>query len=147
MRGHNPRIIHYRGSLTSIADLSKLSGINYQTLYDRWKRLGFPDDAPESMLAAPVQCVKVSGIVTLDGEPISIRALMKVSGMTVSTVYRVIKEQGSNLTTDSIRKDRSSSETIKIDVPEYDPNDRSPGWCERKYDFLRNAGIRRNKIP
>jgi hypothetical protein len=139
-----PRIIRFRGNATTFLELSRRFGIHHQTLADRWKRAGGPEDIPDEMLIPPAAGKPALIRMTLDGEQTSVSDLAQIAGVSVSTIYRLVQKIGPDLEMRHLLNrggvQRKAVERIKTVVPPWDPNDRAPGWCERKYDFLRNAG-------
>jgi len=152
------RIIRYQGELTTIAELSARYTIHYQTLSDRWRKLGYPENVPESMLL-PAVTGGAGMSLTLEGRPVTMQELVRRSGLTRTTLYRRIKIHGQALRHEHIEcKDRVRQQNatlanrgevkrrefdpLALEIPPYDPDDRAPGWCERKYEFLRKTGTR-----
>lgn len=156
MKNDSPMIKRH-GRITTFSEMSSESGVSVQTLYDRWKRLGRPQDIPDSMLGPPATKGWTRIKITFDGQIIAISALAALIGQSRSSIYRKIAVHGAALKTEHFQpqqqgkakedaEDKPSApwSPVAQRQPVHDPNDRSPGWCERKYDFLRNSGVRKS---
>jgi hypothetical protein len=149
-------VVEYQGVIVSLLELARIKGFNLQTIVDRWHRLGRPQVVDDAGLFYPAAIGSASALtLTLNGQPTDIHALVKLTGLSVPMVYKRIKEHGHDLLSEHLHVNRSKQQRARgahhnkrlaakeaeaADKRGYDPADRSPGWCERKYDFLRRAG-------
>jgi hypothetical protein len=150
-------VVAYNGEDVYLRLLARQKGFHEQTIIDRWIKQGKPGVVTDESLFYPAVIGGSNGMqVTLEGKLTTVRELVKKTGLSEPSVYKRLQKYGPDLRhehlhVDDSRRNRALGAWRARKQPAavrekkqygYDPEDRSPGWCERKYDFLKNAGAK-----
>lgn len=137
----------YKGELWPLKRLAESKGFKYPTIYGRWRVLGFPSEADDSLFypLAGYHDGRTAFKYSLDGVVMSMVAIAKACEVSVGLVTNRAKRYGPDLTRSQLRIDRpckSLTETHKqrtASAPKAQAAkaltvrvDRSPGWLEHR---------------
>lgn len=124
--------LSYQDQETTFATLSKISGVCITTLHSRWRKMGRPSNVPDEMMG-PSRAKGRDAVITLDGQPTTIKKLMTLFRMGKSTVAKKVKlRKGKMLTKHFVNKNRSPTVAKSKPSRVVFKEDRSPGWLERR---------------